>query len=129
MTSPATAPRTVSVSEIARDVRMHIGTVLRWVHQWSAEDERVDPGGHGVGASMPYSYLYVARAWAQERDTEVRTLMRLMLKDQPTEYVVVVGKSGHSCYTGSQVEGVITEAAAQGKFPIRAYFLGDQPER
>lgn len=125
MTAPATAPKTISVSEIARDVHLHVGTVLRWVHQWSTQDDRVDPGGHGVAAVMPYSYLYVARAWAQERDTKVRELMRLVLREIPEDFFVVVGTESFSCYTVSQVEETINRSIERRQFPIRAYYLGD----
>lgn len=119
-----TRPRTVTVSEIARDVDLHVGTVLRWVHQWSQYDERVDSGDKGVPARAPYPYLFVGRGWAQERDTQVRTLMRLILRESPNNYFVVVGTSGFSCYSREQANKVITE----GVLPIRAYYLGNPTE-
>lgn len=115
-----TLPRTISVSEMARDVGLHVGTVLRWVHQWSRYDERIDSGDKGVPATCPYSYLSVARAWAQERDAQVRNLMRLILRESPNNFFVMVGTSGYSCYDREQANKVIEGAP----FPIRAYYLG-----
>lgn len=125
MTLPGTVPRTLTVSEIARDIGLHVGTVSRWVHQWARFDWRVDTGGNGAPARMPYSYLHIARGWAQVRDPQVRELMRLMLRDDPKDFFVVVGTTAISCYDVQQVKEVTSKHIDEGQFPIGVYSLGE----
>jgi len=113
---------------MARDVGLHVGTVLRWVHQWSDYDERIDRGDKGVPATCPYSYLSVARAWAQERDAHVRNLMRLILREAPNNFFVMVGTSGYSCYDREQAIEAAHDGMVEGTFPVRVYCLENPTE-
>lgn len=77
----------------------HNESVRRWCKRWFGTLPPGRTGGRGAGYRIPPVYRYVARAWWQSVDEQVRAGSLHALIADPRPWLVVVGKFASTHYS------------------------------
>jgi len=116
-----------TTSELARELGVWQQQVYRWAKAWFGKLPR---GRTGTGYRIPKNYLYVARAWMQVEDHDLRNLVTDALAASPKNYVLVVGKVASTHYSVGEVVRRVSEllpVATQHNVPIQIIYVGGTP--
>lgn len=98
----------LTTAQLARELHLWPEQVYRWCVSWFGglpENRK----GKGMGYRIPLHYRYVARAWLQTQDPELREQVRAAIDDDPKNFVLVVGNHTSTHYSVAEVQERMTQ--------------------
>lgn len=117
----------LTTNDIAQEMQIAPEQAWRWARRWFGALPVGRQGGREIGYRIPLEYRYVARAWVQCMDPNIREKIRWGLVNQLRDYIIVCGDLISTHYTSAEVTerlAALSGATTLSKFMTTIVHVG-----